>query len=181
MVVSLTSEILLNALLIFVLRVANNAIGTVRLVSLARQQQLTTAILGFFEALIFAITMASVVTDLSNLVNLVAYCLGFSVGSFIGLKLEARFITTYMTVNIVTAERGHDIAVALREHGFGVTEHSGEGLSGEVTMLRSVVNRRDVPRILDIVGKVHPNAFVSVEEARAVQRGYIRAVRNQPY
>jgi uncharacterized protein YebE (UPF0316 family) len=78
-------------------------------------------------------------------------------------------------VNIITHDRGHEIAHALRAGGYGVTEAVGQGLEGEVIMLRCVVFNRDVPQMLRIVRDVNPDAFVAVEEARAVQRGWLRA------
>jgi len=172
-----TTDAILIALTIFVLRVFNNAMGTVRVVIITRQRRLLAAFIGFFESLIFAITMAWVVTDFTNVLNLLAYCLGFSVGSYLGMMIEARFITSFMTVNIIAPEKGHEIATALREAGYGVTETVGEGKDGEVIMLRSVVNNRDVPRLLHVVQDTHDRAFVSVEQARAVQRGYVRPSR----
>jgi uncharacterized protein YebE (UPF0316 family) len=177
-----TTDMLITAGVIFVLRVINNGIGTIRLITLARQQRLLTAILGFFEALLFAITMAGVVTDLSNGLNLLAYCLGFSAGSWVGMVLESRFITSFLIVNIMTGVRGHEIALALRDHGFGVTEVEGEGKDGVVSMLRSVTGHREVPRLMNIVREINPDAFIAIEHARTIRGGYLgmRSVRNQP-
>lgn len=169
------------ALVIFALRVFNNALGTVRVVFITRDQRLWAAVLAFIEALTFAVVISSVVKDLSNALNLFAYCLGFSVGGYVGMAIEARFITSYVIATIITHTHGRPIAAALRERGFGVTETVGEGRDGEVHMLRTVTSRRDVPDVLDIVRNIHHDAFVSVEEARAVQHGWLRQVRtNQP-
>lgn len=92
-----TTDALLTAGLIFVLRVINNGIGTIRLISLARQQRALTVTLGFFEAMIFAVTIAGVVADLTNVLNMLAYCGGFSVGAYIGMMIESRFITSTPT------------------------------------------------------------------------------------
>lgn len=173
----MTTEAILIALTIFVLRVVNNALGTVRIVLITRQQRFLAAALGFIESFIFVLTITSVVTDFSNVLNLVAYCGGFSVGSYLGMAIEARFITSFMTVNIVSQNRGHEIATALREAGYGVTETVGEGRDGQVTMLRSVVNNREVPRLLSVVREVEADAFCAVEQARHIQRGYVRASR----
>ncbi len=178
MVLDLSTDALLLAGLIFFLRILNTGIGTVRLVIITRQQRLLAAFLAFFEALLFAITISSVATDLNNIMNLLAYCAGFSVGNYIGMVIERRFITSFMTVNVVCAAHGHEIALALREHGYGVTETVGEGKDGAVTMLRSVVVNREVPKMLDVIRSTHDDAFVAVEEARAVHRGWVRAARN---
>lgn len=174
----MTSDAVLIALGIFLLRVINNTLGTVRLVMITRQQRMLAAGIGFFEALIFAITMAGVVADLTNILNLFAYCAGFSVGGYLGMSLESRFITSFMTVNVITQENGHAIACAIRDAGYGVTETVGEGRDGKVTMIRSVVTNREVPKILHIVHKTYPDAFVSVEQARAVMRGYVGGSRS---
>lgn len=173
----MTVDAVLFALLIFALRVVNNAIGTIRVVMITRQQRALAAALGFFEAMIFALTMASIVTDLTNMLNMLAYCGGFSVGNYVGMLIEARFITSYKSVNIITQNFELPVAATLRAAGYGVTEMHGEGRDGEVRMLRSVVTHRDLPRLLDVVRTACPNAFVEVEEARSVHRGHVHAAR----
>lgn len=174
----ITTDLLLTAAFIFALRVINNAVGTVRLVLLARQEKLLTSVLAFFEALVFAVTITGVVTDLRNGFNLMAYCGGFAVGSYVGLLIEARLITSFSIVNIFSQVDGHQLALALRQAGFGVTEIAGEGHSGKVTMLRSMVNQRDVPRMMTIVEETEGDAFVALEPARSVQGGYLRRPRS---
>lgn len=178
----ITTEALLVAGGIFVLRVINNGIGTIRLITLARQQKLLTAVLGFIEALSFAITMAGVVTNLDNHLNLLAYCAGFSVGSWVAMELESRFITSFLIINVMTGFGGHEIALKLRENGFGVTEMDGEGRDGAVTMLRSVIAHRQAQRLMEIVRSVNPDAFIAVEHARTIRGGWMgmRPTRNQP-
>lgn len=177
MTIDLSPEAVLFALALFGVRVFNIALGTIRLIIITRQERVLSSVMGFFEVLIFALTMGAVVSDLSNVLNLIAYAGGFSVGSYVGMVLEQRFITSYMTVNIITHQKGHEIATALREAGFGVTETTGEGRDGEVAMLRSVVINRDVKPLLKVVHQVHPDAFVAVEEARLLHKGWVRAVR----
>lgn len=176
----MTTNTLAIGVLIFGLRVVNNAIGTVRLVTLARGQRAITAVLAFFEALVFAITISGVVADLSNIVNLMAYCGGFAVGSWLGMALESRLVTAFLIINVFATEQGHTIALALRQAGFGVTEMLGEGHEGNVTMLRSVINHRDADRLMSIVHQINPEAFVAIEQARTVQGGTLRSTRNQP-
>jgi len=175
----MTEEAILIAVAIFSLRVLNNAVSTVRLVVLNRDRRILALILGFIESIIFAVTLGQVVANLADTLNLIAYSGGYAVGGYIGQVIEARFISSFMTVNIISTERGHDIAAALREKGYGVTETLGEGSSGVVSVLRSVVSRQQVARLLKFVNEMNTQAFVTVEEARAVHRGWIRAARNQ--
>ena len=165
------------ALGIFLLRVVNNAIGTMRLVVLTRDRRLLAAALGFLESATFAVTIGAVVNNLTDMLNMVAYAGGFSVGGYVGQIIEARFISSFVTVNIIATEKGHDIAAALRERGYGVTETIGEGGAGMVTILRSVMSRQQLGKALKAVNEVDIKSFITVEEARAIHRGWIRAAR----
>lgn len=174
-------EAVLLAVTIFLLRVLNYAVGTVRLVAIARDRRMVAATLAFLEALIFAVVIANVVNDLENFVNLMSYCLGASVGSYVGMMLDARLITSYMSVNVVSTTQGHTIATRLRESGHGVTETIGRGQGGEVTLINSVVNKKDVPSVLEVVHAVDPKAFVTMGEAAAIEQGWLRARKFNPH
>ncbi len=175
----MTQEMLLTALLIFVLRIFNTGIGTVRVIIVNRGQRLLSSIMAFIEALLFAYTISTVATDLTNVVNLFAYCLGFSAGNYLGMVIEARYFLSYMSVNIITRLKGHEIAEALRAAGFGVTESTGEGREGTVSVLRSVVDNRDIPRLLAVVQETHTEAFVAAEPVRPIYRGWLGSGRIQ--
>jgi uncharacterized protein YebE (UPF0316 family) len=173
----MTSDTILLAALIFALRVVNSALGTVRVIVTVHQHRWLSSGVAFIESLIFAMVFSRVVNDLTNFANLMAYCGGFALGNYLGMMIEQRYITTYMTATIIVQEKGREIAMALREHGYGVTETQGEGRDGTVTLLRSVLLQRDIPHLMKIVREVFPDAFVSVEEARAIHKGWVRAAR----
>jgi len=165
-------EGLLLAGAIFVLRVLNYAIGTLRLVAISRGLRTMAAVLAAIEALIFAVVIAGVVQDLENIVNLTAYCLGASGGSWLGMELEARLVKSYVIANVFVAHDATTLTEKLREAGFGVTATIGEGRDGIVMTLRSVINKREMTTFNGIVNKVTPDAFVAVEEARGIRQGW---------
>lgn len=165
-------DTLLLALMIFVLRIINNAVSTIRVVFIARQRMLISAILGFIESSIFAITVATVVSDLTNPLIFISYSGGYAVGSYVGMLLERRIVKGFVTVNAVIQQGGRELAAALRDANFGVTETTGEGREGKVIMLRIIVDRRDLNTVLERVREHQPNAFISVEETRAIRQGY---------
>lgn len=173
----MTLDAFFLALLIFALRIFNNAIGTVRVVMITRDMRFWSSVLGFIEALTFVVVIAGVAKDLSNIPNLMAYCGGYAVGGYVGMAIEARFIISYVEATVVCATFGHEIAVALRERGYGVTEAHGSGRDGEVMILRSVIQRRDSADFSSIVRNMHPAAFVSMVEARAIEHGWMRQMR----
>lgn len=163
--------------LLFALRVLNNAIGTVRMIVTANGRRNLSLVLAFIESLIFAYAAGKVLTDLENIPKMITYAAGFAVGGYVGILIEEKFVTGYVTVNIISIDQGHEIAVRLREAGFGVTEAEGEGRQGIVKMLMSVVLRQDAHQVIEQAREVDPNAFITIEAARSAQRGYVRSVR----
>lgn len=163
---------LLLALAIFIMRVLNYAVGTIRLVAISRGQRVLASVLAAFEALVFALVIAGVVQDLENVLNLAAYCLGASGGSWLGMVLEARLVKSYVIANVFAAAAGQTLAETLRDAGYGVTATISEGRDGIVVTLRSVLNKRELPAFNKVVMQVAPDAFVAVEEARGIRHGW---------
>ncbi len=165
-------------ILIFVLRVSNNVIGTLRLILVSREQRYWSFAFASLESLLFAYTAGQVITDLNNLPNLAAYVFGFAVGGIVGMQVENRYVKSYESVTVIASrEVSHAMALALRERGHGVTEIMGEGAHGEVEELRIIVHRRDLHQVLRIVHSIKEDVFVTVEHSEFIRGGWIRAHR----
>ncbi|MCY3779462.1 MAG: DUF5698 domain-containing protein [Chloroflexi bacterium] len=165
-------------ILIFVLRVSNNVIGTVRLILVSREQRVWGFAFASLESLLFAYTAGHVITDLNNLPNLAAYVFGFAVGGIVGMQVENRFVKSYESVTVIASrEVSHEMALALRDAGHGVTEIMGEGAHGQVEELRIIVHRRDLHQVLRIIHSIKEDVFVTVEHSEFIRGGWIRAHR----
>ena len=168
------SQVLLTAGGIFVLRVFGNMITTIRLVLIVRGQKLSSTLLAVLEALIFAVALGSVVSNLDNLWNLTAYCVGYAVGGYLGMDLEQRMIQRFVSIHVISPHKAHEIAVAVRAAGYGATESGGQGAEGHVGWVTAVVGHQQVNAVVRTVHEVDPNAFVMMEELRAISQGYFR-------
>jgi uncharacterized protein YebE (UPF0316 family) len=167
-------SVVLTAVLIFGLRVLGNMVTTVRLVLLVRGQKLMVTVLAMFESLIFALALGTVVKDLNNVMNLIAYCTGFATGGYLGMELERRLIQRFVAVRVFSPHKSHELALAIREAGFGATESWGQGAEGRVGMVEAVVGHQQVRAVTLIVQGVDGNAFVTLEELRGISHGYFR-------
>jgi len=163
-------------ILIFILRVTNNVIGTVRLIFVSRGQRVWGFALASLESLLFAYTAGQVITDLESMPKLAAYVLGFAVGGYVGVLVENRFVRAYENVTIIASPTiAHQIALALRDADHGVTEIMGEGARGEVMELRVITHRRDLQEVLAIARGIKEDVFVTVEHSEFIRNGWIRA------
>jgi uncharacterized protein YebE (UPF0316 family) len=171
----ITTETILIALGIFALRVCDMAFDTVRVLFVVRGRKQIAWILGFMQSLIFVIAISTVLTNLKNPLSILGYAAGFATGNVIGMIIEERLAIGFIQLSIVSPRRGSAIAELLREHGYAVTELSGRGRSGTVTMLNVSVMRRQVVEVETLILESDPEAFVTAEEVRPLRRGFWRA------
>ena len=170
-------ETLAVALAIFLLRVLGNAITTFRLIMLARGKELITAILGFFESLVFAVALGAVVTNLDSIINLIAYAGGYAVGSSVGMWMERRMTLGYVSIHVVSRNDGHKVANAIRDAGYGATEIIGHGADSDVLVIESVIERHNMEECINVIQGVDDDAFITTQTLQSTRRGYVPAVR----
>jgi uncharacterized protein YebE (UPF0316 family) len=170
-----------GALLIFVLRVIDVSMATTRLIFVVRGKPMLAASIGFFEVLIWMVTIGHALQHLNSVPHLLGYAGGFAVGSYVGVWLEGRLAIGLNAVQAVCRldkergdGRGRDhIASELRNAGFAVTEMTGRGRDGRVDLFSIVVPRRRVDSVTQILRAHDPRAFVTIEEVRATRGGYM--------
>jgi uncharacterized protein YebE (UPF0316 family) len=175
----LSLEVLWAVLIIFVLRVIGVTLATIRVLIMMRGKKLTSASIGFFEVLVYALAIGQVVNDLSNVWNLIGYSLGFAVGTLVGMWLEERLAMGYASARIVSKSKGHAVADAIRNAGYGATVEWGQGRSGTVGLVVATVRRKEVDAVCALADQVDSSAFVTVEETRTIRRGYMRIARHE--
>lgn len=175
MAIEFTWQAILGALLIFLLRVADMSLDTIRLLFVVRGRKGLAWILGFFQSLIFIVAISEVLTNANNLLNILGYASGFATGNVVGMWIEERLAVGHTLVTVISSMRGAAIAEALRKEGYAVTEIPGRGKDGAVTVLHCSVQRKDTNTVDTIVLEADPSAFVTTEDMRPLRRGFWRA------
>lgn len=153
-------------LLIFFARIADVSLGTLRITMVSRGYKWESAILGFFEVLIWVIVVAQLLTNLDHWVNYIAYAAGFSAGTFIGLYIEDKMKVGTVLVRIITLQKSHDIIEALKEAGVAVTSMDAKGGFNDVKVIFTVLKRKKLNKVFDIVKEIDPEAFFSTEDVK---------------
>ena len=172
-------DIFFEPTLIFGLRVVGIGIGTLSTLLTIQGRKFYAAATNFVSALVYIIAIGKVVTDLNNVVNIAAYCLGVAAGTWIGMLLDQRLALGFAEVRVISPDKSDALAEALRFSGFGVTETYGHGRESVVGIVETIVPRKKVDQALEIARTVDEQAFVTVREARTVQRGYWRSRRRR--
>lgn len=160
-------------LVIFCLRVTDVSMATMRVLLIVRNAKWLVPAIGFFEVSIWIIAVSAVVQNLSSPLHIIGYAGGFATGNFVGMLLEERLALGLATMRTMVKQGGAELAAALRETGFAVTEQEGRGRDGPVEVLYSVIARRKVAPYIRVVEHVAPASFLVVDEPRAVRGGFM--------
>jgi len=131
MEVLLSPSAWLIALGIFAARLVNVALDTLRFMFTLRGKRSLSWILGFLGSIIYIVIIGSVLTNLGNVLNLIGYAAGFATGNVVGMAIEKRLALGFTHFSIISRDHSTEIADALRDAGFGVTEIPARGRPGD--------------------------------------------------
>jgi uncharacterized protein YebE (UPF0316 family) len=163
--------IFLDLFLIFILRLLDVGMATVRIVLLGRGKRWPAAVLGFFEALVWVLAIARVFEGLDDPARMVAFALGFATGTYVGSVVEEWMALGQALIRVVAPIATVPVAPLLRAKGYGATELNGDGLSGEVRVTFCVLPRREVYKVTSMIHAANPLVFVTVDQTSTVDMG----------
>ena len=158
-------------ILIFCARVCDMSLDTVRVIVMSKGIKYLPAIIGFFEVIIWLVAIGQVMNNMTNFVCYIAYGAGFATGTIVGMAIEERLSLGLASVRIITKEDPSELMQFLRSHNYGVTSVDGEGGTGKVKMVFTIIKRQDLTHVVGIIKTFHPNAFYSVEDVKSVAEG----------
>jgi uncharacterized protein YebE (UPF0316 family) len=158
-------------IMIFCARICDVTMGTIRVIFISKGIRYLAPVIGFFEVIIWLLAIGQVMNNLTNIVSYIAYGAGFATGTFIGMYIEEKISIGLTSVRIITKEDPMELMQYLRSHNYGVTSVDGEGGTGRVKMIFTIIRRQDLGHVVGIIKEFHPNAFYSVEEVKSVAEG----------
>lgn len=157
--------------MIFCARICDVTMGTIRVIFISKGIRYLAPVIGFFEVIIWLLAIGQVMNNLTNIVSYIAYGAGFAAGTYIGMYIEEKISLGLTSVRIITKEDPMELMQYLRSHNYGVTSVDGEGVTGRVKMVFTIIQRQDLSHVVGIIKEFHPNAFYSVEEVKSVAEG----------
>jgi len=159
-------HILLTGLIIFLSRICDVSIGTVRTIVTVQGRTAVAFILALFEVSIWIVVVSTVIQQVNEQPLLIVfYAFGYATGNVVGILVERKLAFGITVVKVITRTAGGEIAEYLRRQGQPVTAFTGEGMMGPVCELYIASRRRDLKWILDAVKKLDSEAFYIIESA----------------
>lgn len=165
--------------MIFCARICDMSLDTIRVIFMSKGIKYLPAVIGFFEVIIWLLAIGQVMNNLTNVVCYIAYGAGFAAGTIIGMAIEEKISLGLTSVRIITKKDPSDLIQWLRTHEYGVTSIDGDGATGKVKMVFTIIKRQDLTHVISIIKQFNPAAFYSVEEVKSVAEGAFPDRRSQ--
>jgi len=157
--------------LIFLARVVDVTLGTIRIIFTSRGKRNLAPLLGFVEVLIWIVVIGQLVRNLESVTSYLGYAAGFAVGNFVGMYIEDHLALGTLIVRAIVPSGGDELMRRLHDAGYGVTGVNGEGANGPVKLVYTIVKRRHLKDVVRLIHATHPRAFLSVEDVRSTEEG----------
>lgn len=158
--------------LIFLARIGDVSINTIRIIYVLGGRRWTATILGFFESFIWLMAIRQIFEHLDNWICYVAYPGGFAAGIFIGMIMEERIAYGKVIVRIITRKEITELISFLNSQKFRYTHVSAEGPDGHENLVFTVLERERLEDLLTNLKEILPTAFYTVEKVnRAGESG----------
>jgi uncharacterized protein YebE (UPF0316 family) len=164
-------NIWLLGILVFLARIVDVSVGTLRTISIIQGRSKVAFVLAFIETTVWLLVLSAVLPQVMNSPILgVFYAFGFATGNVVGIMVEKRLAMGYTDFRVITTRFAKEITSSLREKGFAVTNFEGEGKDGKVTEIYVVSDRKNLPALVKIVKEIEPDAFYIAEQAGIVSK-----------
>jgi uncharacterized protein YebE (UPF0316 family) len=158
-------------LLVFFARVTDVTLGTLRIIFISRGKKYIAPFLGFVEVFIWIAVVAQIVRGVNDVITYLAYAAGFAAGNFVGMYIEDRLAIGTQVLRIIVPDEADQLTANLSNGGYGITLVDGQGATGPVKLIYTIVRRKDLAIALSLIHQTHPHAFLSIEDVRSTQEG----------
>lgn len=154
--------------LIFIARIIDVSLGTLRIILVGRGDQALATALGFCEILIWLLAISQIVQNLTSWQNYIAYAAGFAAGTFVGMSIERRLAIGKLLVRVIIPREAADLVVYLIAQNYKVTYVDAEGALGPKTIIFTIVKKNALNDLLRKIKEYTPDSFYTVEDVRVV-------------
>ncbi len=151
---------------IFLSRILDVSMGTIRIIFISRGMKLLSASIGFFEMLVWLFAISRIMLEMTNPLNYIAYAGGFAVGTFVGMLIEEILAMGYLSVIITTSKDTAEMVGKLDLAGYKLTVIDTQGGTKDRKMIFAILKRDKLRNIINIIKEVDPSVFYAVENIR---------------
>ena len=166
-------------LLIFLARIVDVSLGTIRMIFIAKGFKYWAPLLGFFEVLIWLVAIRKILVGLPNPLCFIAYAAGFAMGTYVGIRIEEKLSVGKVLVRIHIKKGARKLLDKLLRAHYPVVSFNAENHEGRIKVLSIVVKRQSVPKIMQFVNQFDTHVVYSIEDVRYAIDEYVPGPRKR--
>ncbi|MDX5340535.1 MAG: DUF2179 domain-containing protein [Cyclobacteriaceae bacterium] len=170
----------LMPLLIFLARIGDVSINTLRIMFMMNGKKNIVPILGFFEALIWLLAIGQIFQNVNNPLSYLAYAGGFATGTYVGMTLDEKLALGRVLVRVITPKPLPELMEFMKERNFRFTSVGAEGRYGKVNLLFTVMKRDQLPDFISKVKSLEEKAFYTIEGVKRVSEEELNIHQDKP-
>lgn len=158
---------LLGMSLVFLARVCDVSLGTLRTILVFRAYRVRSAVIGFFESLIWLTAAGMVLRNMTGWHMALGYAAGYATGNYVGIWLESKLAMGMELVRVISTAPDVAMAAQLRDGQFSVVELDGRGDDGNpIEVLFVVEQRRRLPKLIQRIESTDPSAIYTITDVK---------------
>ena len=143
-------------LLIFILKLLENMISTLRIIIISNGKKVLGSILLFIVSIIWIVSSGITIINI-NLIGILAFSVGSLVGSYIGSILEEKIALGNYLIFCISSK---EIVKSLRDSGYIITILHGEGLDGDKNILMIAIERKKIKYLINKIFRLDKDAII---------------------
>jgi len=173
------TNIIMWTLIIFVARIIDVSLGTIRVNMIIRRKKAIAAMIGFVEVTIFISVIVRLIKNIDNIYGILAYGAGFAVGTIVGILISEKLSRDLVSTNIISRKHNEEIKELLLKEDFGFTCYKGAGREGEVEIINVVCSHVSLQKLNKLIHKRDSGAFVVSYMLDRIRGGFIRGLKKK--
>jgi len=165
--------------LIFIARVVDVSLGTIRIIFISKGFKFLSLIIGFIEVLIWLTAINQIWGNMNNIWLYLAYAGGFATGNYVGIWLDEKISLGNVMVRIIIRKNSGKLISELKKNNYRLTILEGKSCSEEkgVHVIFSVIPRKELKNVFKIIKRINPKAFYTVEDIRSTRKNEYLVVK----
>jgi uncharacterized protein YebE (UPF0316 family) len=173
-------DYLIMPLLIFIARVSDVSINTLRFMFMMNGKKNIVPILGFCETLIWLLAIGQIFQNLDNPLSYLAYAGGFAMGNYVGMTLDEKLALGRVLVRVITPQPLPTLLEFMKEKDYRFTNVGGEGRYGKVNLLFTVMKRDQLQEFISMVKTCDEKAFYTIESVKRASEDEFNIMDDKP-
>ena len=160
--------LILTCLKIFIARILDVSLNTIRTTFVLRGKTTIVAIIAFLEITIWFLVARTALNTKLNMLIVLSYSGGYTTGTILGTIITNKYIKTNIEI-VVISSIIKDINV-IKKNNFGVSILES---TNDKTVLLIETNKKRLDEITNLIKSIDGNAFITIKETRAIINGYM--------